>query len=324
MLDAESGIPLWQHFYPSPQALDYGNSPRVTPIISEQFVYTLGAGGQLHCLDIEKGTVQWESDLSGQLNGRLPQWGYAVSPVLIDDQLVVQPGGVDSAWVALNPTTGKVLWRSPGRNAAYASPIVLEHLGQKQIVAYDSVSLGGWSTQNGKRLWEMKPEIPKDFNVPTPVLVNNKICVVTENNGIRAYSLRKATDGDFEFELNLDATSDLLSGDSHSPVRVGDWVVGVDRDLVVMDPENDLEEVARFSDSALQKHSTLLVEEDRVWVSTGNGTQILLRIDSSGIKELGRFRAMDEVGEIFSHPAICNGVLYLRGPNWIDAYSLSE
>ena len=90
----------------------------------------------------------------------------------------------------------------------------------------------------------------------------------------------------------------------------------------VLDPLRQLKELARFADVALQKYCSLIVDEDRVWVCTGNGTQILFRIDSKGITEIGRFQPLDEAGEIFSHPAICNGVLYLRGPTWLDAYAI--
>ena len=322
MLDAESGVPIWQFSYPSPLQLDYGNSPRVTPLITDTAVYCLGAQGQLHCLALETGEVLWKKDLAGDLKGRMPQWGYAASPKLVNNQLIVQTGGLEAAWTSLEPDTGKVIWTTVGRASAYASPILLEHRGNMQIVSYDAISLGAWSVENGKRLWEMQPEVPKDFNVPTPVLVKNKIFVVTENNGARTYSLHPSTSGEFPFELQLESSTDLLSGDSHSPVRVGTNVAGIDRDLVVLNPDNQLNEVARFSDPALQKYCSLLVDEDRIWICTANGTQILVGVQNDSIVEIGRFQSMNESGEIFAHPAICNGVLYLRGPTWIDAYRL--
>ncbi len=327
VLDAESGLALFKLTYPSALELDYGNSPRVTPVLFDSCVYCLGAQGQLNCLDLDTGTTLWKRHLVDDLGGKLPQWGYSVSPIILDNQLIVQAGGLEASWVALEPKTGNVLWRSKGRPAAYASPIAIEFQGQKQFIGYDSISLGGWSPRDGKRLWEMKPEVAKDFNVPAPVIVQGKIFVVTENNGARVYSIRpeqQPAQGQYPMFLQLEATSELLSGDSQSPVRVGNWVVGVDRDLIVLDPLDQLREVARFSDVALQKYCSLIVDEDRVWVCTGNGTQILFRIDSNGISELGRFQPLQEAGEIFSHPAFCNGVLYLRGPTWLDAYAFGE
>ncbi len=331
VLDAESGISLFKLTYPSESELDYGNSPRVTPLIVDSKAYCLGAQGQLHCLDLESGKVLWKQHLVEDLGGKLPQWGYAVSPILVDQKLIVQPGGLEASWVALHPESGQVLWKSKGRPAAYASPIAIVYQGKKQLIGYDSISLGGWSPDDGKRLWEMKPEVPKDFNVPVPILIQNKLCVVTENNGARVYSFEsieqtndRSSGNSVDYSLKQEAVSDLLGGDSHSPVRVGNWMVGVDRDLVVLDPLDQLNEVARFSDPALQKHCSLLVDGDRVWVCTGNGTQILVRIDSHGIQELGRFQPLQEQGEIFSYPALCDGVLYLRGPTWLDAYAIRE
>jgi len=185
----------------------------------------------------------------------------------------------------------------------------------------------------------MKPEVSRDFNVPTPIVVEDRIFVVTENNGARVSSIKQAdmtkpadmakpadmTDkNDFAFTLALESSSDLLSGDSHSPVRIGKWVAGIDRDLVILDPLDGLMEIARFEDKSLQGYVSLMVDGDRIWASTGDGTQLLLRVSDGATEELGRFRALDGPGEIFAHPAFCGGVLYVRGPTWLDAYSVSR
>jgi outer membrane protein assembly factor BamB len=322
VLDAESGVPLFKLTYPAALQLDYGNSPRVTPVIHGSNLFCLGAQGHLHCVSLTSGEVLWKRHLVEDLGGTQPQWGYAVSPICIDDQIIFQPGGLEASWVSLSISTGDVVWRAKGRPAAYATPIVIEHRGLKQLIAYDSDSLGSWSVTDGHRLWEFKPPVPKDFNVPTPVIVNNRIFVVTENNSARLYSI-VASPKDASLSLQLESSSDSLSDDSQSPVRIGNWVAGIDRDLVVLDPSNGLREVARFADASLQSYNTMIVDEDRVWVCTGRGTQLLLQVKTTGIIELGRFQAMEEAGEIYAHPAFCNGVLYVRGPTWLDAYSIN-
>ena len=147
----------------------------------------------------------------------------------------------------------------------------------------------------------MKPEVSRDFNVPTPIVVEDRIFVVTENNGARVSSIKQAdmtkpadmakpadmTDkNDFAFTLALESSSDLLSGDSHSPVRIGKWVAGIDRDLVILDPLDGLMEIARFEDKSLQGYVSLMVDGDRIWASTGDGTQLLLRVSVGAIEEL--------------------------------------
>ena len=141
----------------------------------------------------------------------------------------------------------------------------------------------------------MKPEVSRDFNVPTPIVVEDRIFVVTENNGARVFSIKQAdmtkpadmTDkNDFAFTLALESSSDLLSGDSHSPVRIGKWVAGIDRDLVILDPLDGLMEIARFEDKSLQGYVSLMVDGDRIWASTGDGTQLLLRVSVGAIEEL--------------------------------------
>ena len=51
-LDAQSGQQLWQIQYAAPGNLDYGNSPRATPVIRDGLVYLLGAFGDLHCVTL--------------------------------------------------------------------------------------------------------------------------------------------------------------------------------------------------------------------------------------------------------------------------------
>src|ERR1039458_5029996 len=49
------------------------------------------------------------------------------------------------------------------------------------------VSLGGWDPQSGERLWTLTPPAEGDFNVPTPLAVDGKVLLATENNGTRLY-----------------------------------------------------------------------------------------------------------------------------------------
>ena len=164
-LDADSGKELWALSYPASGDMDYTNSSRATPVIYHELVYLLSAFGDLHCVKLTNGEVVWKRNIVQDLGAKLPHWGMCASPLLVDGKFIVSPGARDASLAALNPQTGKLLWKTPGRAPAYASLIVGTLGGVKQIVGYDEVSLGGWDPATGKRLWELVPEIDGDFNL---------------------------------------------------------------------------------------------------------------------------------------------------------------
>ena len=76
---------------------------------------------------------------------------------MVDDKLIVNPGGKDAGLVALDMGTGEVIWKTPGEPAAYASFVSASFGGERQIVGYDKTSLGGWDLATGERLWTLVP-----------------------------------------------------------------------------------------------------------------------------------------------------------------------
>lgn len=316
VLDAISGGLIHQLQYDALGKLDYGNSPRAAPVLTEDEIYLQGAMGHLHCIDCLTGEIKWKMNLIDDLGGQLPVWGYTASPLLVDGRLIVQPGGYANSITALDASTGKVLWSAAGKKAAYASPVFAEIGKTKQIIGFNEDSLGGWSLLDGQRLWEIRPKSKGDFNVPTPVLAGNKIVLVSENNGVRIHSF----DDQGAISKEPIAESDALAGDSHTPVLLGERLVGVDGDLVVLDVHHGLKELFRFSDPCLQKYTSLIGDEDRVIAACNDGTILLLKIMDDAVKELGRFSTLNDGGELLSHPAYANGVLYVRGTKSIEAY----
>lgn len=122
-LDAETGEQLWQVERLAIGSLDYGNSPRTTPLIADNGrVYCLGAHGDLLCLNLTDGDVIWEHNLREKFGspGELP-WGYCGSPLLIGNNLIVNPGAANASIVALDSQTGDVVWQCPGEQPSYGS-----------------------------------------------------------------------------------------------------------------------------------------------------------------------------------------------------------
>jgi outer membrane protein assembly factor BamB len=178
---------MWQLAYAAPGDMPYTNSPRATPVVHDGMVYLLGAFGHLHCVRADSGKLIWKKDLMKDFGATLPTWGMTATPLIVDETLIVNPGAKDASLAALDRHTGAIVWKAPGAASAYASFLVTDFRGQRQIVGYDAESLGGWNAATGERVWRVVPEKEGDYNVPTPIAIQDRLFVSTENNSSRLY-----------------------------------------------------------------------------------------------------------------------------------------
>lgn len=308
-LEVTRGEPVWRVAFPAPGHLDYGSSPRATPVIRAGRAYLQGALGELRCVDIADGRVLWKRDLPRDFQAKLPEWGLCSTPLLVDDLVIVNPGGAKASLVALDQATGRTRWTTPGRPAAYASFIVAEFSGRRQIVGYDEGSLGGWDIQTGGRLWELVPPRPGDFNVPTPLAVEGGLVVSTENNGTRWYHF----DGAGRILPRPAAVYGEPAADSTTPVATCGRVFEARFGMRCLDLANELKPVWAWEDDSVGDYATLIADDERVLVITLGGELVLLDGRSKEGNVVSRLRVFDEEVEIYSHPALVGSHLFIRG-----------
>jgi outer membrane protein assembly factor BamB/ABC-type phosphate/phosphonate transport system substrate-binding protein len=308
-LDAATGVELWKLEYPAPGKLDYGNSPRATPLIHEGKVYLLGAFGDLHCVDLADGSVVWKKNLVSEYDSKTPTWGFCSSPLWVDGRVIVNPGAMKASLVALDGVSGKEVWRCPGAAAAYSSFIVGRFGGQRQIVGYDAESLGGWDIDTGNRLWTLIPPQKGDFNTPTPIAVDGRLLVSSENNGTRLYDFN---DCGVICQRPLAEHSDL-SPDASTPIVLGGRVFGARDELFCLDA-GSLKTLWSSADKAFADYASFIGGSDRVLASTVRGELLLFGANGVKWELISRLRVIKD-GEMLAHPALVGNRLYLRGPD---------
>jgi outer membrane protein assembly factor BamB len=189
-LHAETGAARWQFKYATAYEDRYGynNGPRASPVIDANRVYTVGAEGKLHCLDLATGKQVWRRDL--RVEYRVPQdfFGTASTPLVEGTLLILNvgaPGG--PCVVALDLQTGKEVWRA-GREwgPSYASPVPAVVHGARRVF----VLAGGESDPPTGGLLSIDPANGKvDFsfawrsrafesvNASCPVVFDNKVFI---------------------------------------------------------------------------------------------------------------------------------------------------
>lgn len=317
-LKADTGQQVWMLKYPAEGDMDYGNSPRATPLVYDGKVYLLGALGDLHCVALADGRVVWKKNLIVEFGAKPATWGMCASPLLVQQKLIVNPGAKDASLVALDRLTGKVVWRSPGMPAAYASFIVGSFGGVKQIVGYDAVSLGGWDVGTGKRLWRLVPPERGDFNVPTPINVGGRLLVSSENNGTRLYDFnRQGRIIPEPVAANLD-----LAPDSSTPVVVDGKVFGVWSELFCLDLNSGLKTLWTGEDDALEDYVSIIGSRGRLLITTVGGELLLVGTGAKRYELISRLRVFGDQSEVLSHPALVGRRLYIRDGSAICCVAL--
>ncbi len=318
-LSAADGKELWAVRCPAPGELDFGNSPRATPLIHDGLVFFFGAFGHLHCVEIVTGKLLWQMDIRDEFGAEdSRKWGMCSSPLIVDDKLIINPGAKSASLVALVPRTGKVIWKTAGAPASYGSLFAGTFGGVKQVVGYDLDTLGGWDVATGKRLWSLKPPLANDFNVPTPMQSGDLLVVATENNGTRAY--RFASGGVIDPQPIAQNTD--LSPDSHSPVIVGDRLFGVWYRLYCLDLKNKLTTLWEGQDEAFGSYCSIVASDDRLLITTLQGELLLVDAKADRFKLLGRLKILTDERGAYSHPAFVGTRMYLRGNSSIICLDL--
>jgi outer membrane protein assembly factor BamB len=306
--DTESGELLWQHLYPAAGRLDYGNSPRATPLIHDGSVYSLGAFGDLCCLELETGLILWQVNIAKEFHARPLTWGHSGSPILSGNRLIVQPGGSEGSLVALDSETGDVIWKTPGTAAGYSSLLLKAVKQTEQVIGYDADSLGGWDAKTGKRLWRLSPAVKGDFNVPTVVSLDDRIVVASENNGTRIYHF--ADDGTLHPEP--DAVNEDLKPDSHTPAVSGGRIFGIWNEFYCLDPDQQLKTAAMITDDAFGQYGSLIVSDRRALVLSGEGELILIATDQDKPGIISRLKLTKTPVRVLAHPAVAGNAMYVR------------
>lgn len=320
-LSATTGAELWTVHNPAVGRLDFGNSARATPLIHGDLEFLYNAFGRLFCVRPANGAVVWKKDLLAEFGGRDPDnhWGTASSPLVVDDKLIVNPGGPQASLVALKPETGEVLWKTPGDTAAFSSLVVGTLGGRRQIVGYERRAACGWDIATGRRLWRLVPPKPNDFNVPTPLVLDGKLLLSTENNGARLY--RFSDDGAIIPEP--EAINKQLASDTHTPVATGGRIFGVSAGLLCLDATS-LKKLWSSGDAAFDDYAAEIACWPRLLIVTKQGELLLIDAAADKYRLIARQKVFEDDSGVYSHPAFVGHKMFLRGSDEIVCLDLDD
>jgi len=226
-LDAETGRTLWEYAYDAPFSPEYsmenGPGPHATPAVAGERVFAAGATGKLHALDQRAGKLLWSHDLMGEYKGTVRVNGYACSPLVYRDTVIMQVGGAGNALMAFRQKDGAVAWKRQDFRNSPSSPLLIDVDGQEQLVAFMYDTLVGVEPTSGELLWSRPHVTEFGLNVSTPVWGDGNLLFISSSygGGSRVLRLSRAAGKTEVEEVWAHALVRVHYGNA---VRLGDFV----------------------------------------------------------------------------------------------------
>jgi outer membrane protein assembly factor BamB len=226
-LDAASGKERWKFAYPTRyrDLLGKGNGPRSTPLIAGKRVYTFGAEGSMHCLELETGKKVWEHALNDDYRVRQGFFGVGTSPLMDGDLVLVNVGGKGAGIVALDKESGKEVWKATEDAASYSSPVTGTIDGTRSVVFFTREGLQMLDPATGtvRCSKHFRSRLDASVNAATPLVIDGHV-FLSACYGTGAVLLKVRKDGADE----VWHSDDVLSAHYGTPVRQGDFLYGFD------------------------------------------------------------------------------------------------
>jgi outer membrane protein assembly factor BamB len=315
--DVATGKKMWEIPHGRRFSNDMGDGPRSTPTVDGDRVYTFGASGDMSAVDAATGKVFWKIDLLDKVGGSNIRWGLSESPLVLNDRVLVSPGGRGAAIVALSKTDGSVIWKSLSDEPGYSSAVLHEAGGIREAIYFTAERALGIDVETGKLLWSYDQVANRTANIATPIVRGNYV-FLSSAYSTGAALLELTASGNRINARQVYFTRDMRNHHASS-VLVGDYLYGFS-DAIFTAMKFDSGQVA-WRDRSVGKGSVVFADE-RLYLYSEQGVVGLAEANPSGYREHGRFQIKAGNAPTWSHPVVSNGKLFIRDQDSIYAYDV--
>jgi outer membrane protein assembly factor BamB len=297
-LDAQTGEELW--WYDSPAALwndMHEGGTLSAPVVDDDRVYVLNREGHVHCFAAADGEIQWYRELIDEEALQVSRWGFAASPLILGDQLILNVGRV----LSLDKHTGKRRWRTRYYGDAYSTPTPFLKEAAPHMAVFVADGLVIVDPRTGKQLAIHEWKTQYDQNCASPLMVGDDIFVSSGmNRGCALFTYDKG-------ELTPLWSSKAMRNTMSASVTDGDAIYGFDnRVLRCVTVEGE----SRWSKRGVG-WGALSRAGNRLLAITEGGELLIVKATAKSYVELANEQIFDE-GKGWTAPVLVDGLLYLR------------
>jgi outer membrane protein assembly factor BamB len=308
-----TGRPVWKHsdkarFWDS----HAGAGPRSTPTLKGGLVYTFGATGILNVLDAKDGSVVWSRNVATDSNTDIPEWGFASSPLVIGDVVIVALAGTP---VAYDLVSGDQRWIGTDGGTGYSSPHLFVIDNVPQVVLMNDAGAISMTPDDGTLLWEYP--WPHTDRILQPAMAADGDIVLSSGGGKGMHRLQ-VTNGPDGWSIEERMSSVQLKSFFNDFVVHKDLAFGFSGPFV--ECVDIVEGGRKWKSGRYGGQLILLADQDLLLVLSEKGELALIKATSEKFTELARISVIE--GKTWNHPVVVDNILLVRNSREMAAFQL--
>lgn len=289
--DLLSGKQLWLHKdLARYNTVIASEGPRAVPTVVGDRVFTCGGTGILNCLELATGKLLWSRNAVTESGGKIPQWGYTCSPLVVDELVIVHGGEEGShSLLAFHVADGRKVWAGGTFGPSYSAPRLATLAAVPQILSFNHGSVSGHNPATGVTLWE-KPWGNGNVVCASPVVVSTNQVIFSSGYGYGAELLEISAVATNRLAARLVWKSiRMKSKFAHLYIRDGN-LFGLDDGILAC---VNLADGSQRWKEGRYGHGQGLAVDDLYLLMAESGELVLLRPTPEAPHELARFRVFN-------------------------------
>lgn len=319
--DVETGREVWTHGWDAEFKESMGgDGPRATPTWEAGRLWSLGAEGDLICFEAKSGKVNWSKNILKDNGADNLQWGMSGSPLIVDDKVVVLPGGRSGkSVVAYNKLTGAPVWRALNDKQAYVSPMLVTLAGKRQILVVTANRIVGLAIEDGAQLWEASWNTDMGINVSQPIVVDANHFFISSGYGKGAALVEITPSGGGLAARKLwEKVTKAMNNKFNSSVLHEGYAYGLDEGILAC---VDVKTGEQKWKGGRYGYGQVILASGHLVVITEEGELVLVKATPDKHTEVARFPAIE--GKTWNYPAIAGGRLLVRNQTQMACFDVS-
>ena len=321
-IDADTGKTIWQSRYAAPVKVNpaaeaHGPGPKSTPTFADGRIFTLGMGGIVTAFDAASGKQVWQKPGGSTL----PLYGTAASPLVDRGRVIVHVGGHNQgALTAFEITNGDLKWTWTGDGPSYASPIVADIGGVRQVITQTQENIIGVSAIDGRLLWRRPFSTEYTQNIITPIVLGNTVIVAGYQKPTSAFRIVKMGD---QWRTEDVWENPAVSLYMANAVVVGDALFALSHrnrgQYVLLDVKSGK---TLWTGMPRAAENAAIVRAGNLIVALEDDADLIIgRVNAGGFQEVKRYSVAS--GATWAQPVIAGNRIYVKDVSTLALWTLN-